>query len=62
MSKYYNNRAIVKSFIVSGNASMPSYKMSEKDLEALIDFLGYMTTTGEASPKKFKRLPSGMIE
>lgn len=62
MSKYYQNRAIVKSFIVSGNASMPSYRMSEKEVEALIDFLGYMDATGKASPKTFKRLPNGMIE
>lgn len=62
MSKYYNNRAIVKSFIISGNASMPAYQMSAEDYESLVDYLAWMNQTGKASPKSFKNIGGGMIE
>lgn len=62
MSKYYNNRAIVKSFIISGNASMPAYKMAADDYESLLDYLAWMNQTGQSSPKTFKHIGGGMIE
>jgi nitric oxide reductase subunit C len=62
ISKYNNNRLVIKSFIMSGNASMPAYQLPERDLDALVDFLGHMNASGAASPKSFKRLPFGMIE
>ncbi|WKZ61392.1 MAG: cytochrome c [Cyclobacteriaceae bacterium] len=52
----------IKAFVSSGTTVMPSFDMSEKELEHLLAFLAHVDASGKADPKTFKRNVSGTIE
>lgn len=52
----------IKVFVRSGTTVMPSFDLSDKELEHLAAFLAHVDASGKADPKTFKRNVSGTIE
>ena len=46
--------AYAKAFIRNGSAKMPNFNFDEKQIEALIAFLGYVDATGIYAPRQSK--------
>lgn len=54
--------AYIKAFVRSGTNVMPSFDMSDQELEYMVAFLAHVDASGKADPKTFKRNLSGTIE
>lgn len=54
--------AYIKAFVRGGTNVMPSFEMSEEELEYLIAFLKDVDASGKADPKNFKLNLNGTIE
>lgn len=52
----------IKAFVRAGTNVMPSFEMSEAELEYLIAFLETVDASGKADPKNFKLELNGTIE
>lgn len=49
----------VKAFLKSGSRTMPNFNLTEKEINALVEFLKYTNTTGSADPRSFTLTPYG---
>ncbi|MBP9927506.1 MAG: cytochrome c [Cyclobacteriaceae bacterium] len=54
--------AYIKAFVRGGTNVMPSFEMSEGELDYLIAFLKNVDASGKADPKNFKLNLNGTIE
>lgn len=62
ISKYNNSDIYIKSLVKAGVKQMPSFTISDKDMESLIEFLKIANASGIADPKIFFINSVGMIE
>lgn len=53
--------AYVKAFLKSGTQRMPDFKLSEVEMEQLIEYLTYVDKTGISPVKKFEVRYDGTI-
>ena len=60
-SRTGRNDNLIKAFISGGAKQMPGFKMSENDMQKLLDFLIACDSTGNANPQHFMVSKSGMI-
>lgn len=58
-SKTEKNEAYIKAIIQSGVRQMPAFKLSEKEMNALLAFLKDTDATGTADVKKYQPQPIG---
>jgi nitric oxide reductase subunit C len=53
---------IVRAMVKSGTKQMPAFNLSDKEMDALVEFLKSTDASGIADPRKFKVNNFGMIE
>ncbi len=53
--------AYIKAFLRTGTTVMPDFRLSEEEINALLEFLKYTNTTGKASPELFIKNIDGTI-
>jgi len=53
---------LVRVMVKSGTKQMPAFSLSDKEMDALIEFLKSTDASGIADPRKFKVNNFGMIE
>ena len=53
---------IIRAMLATGSASMPSFNLSNAELNSLIAFFKQTDASGQADYKSFSILPNGMIE
>lgn len=54
--------AYIRSIIENGVKQMPAFKLGDKEMTALMEFLKSADQSGTADPRSFSIHPSGMIE
>jgi nitric oxide reductase subunit C len=60
-SEPYKGEALIRAFVRSGIKQMPAFKMTDKELDLLVDFLKSVDEGGVADPRQFEITPTGMI-
>lgn len=53
---------VVRAMVKSGTKQMPAFNLSDKEMDALVEFLKSTDASGIADPRKFKVNDFGMIE
>jgi nitric oxide reductase subunit C len=65
LTNFAGNKAVskeqFKGILTGGNKQMPAYSLSETEVEQLFTFLQKLDKTGNADPRSFTILKSGMI-
>ncbi len=52
---------IIRTIIKTGNTSMPSFQMTENEIQDLIEFFKMIDKSGEADPRNFNKNNDGTI-
>lgn len=55
------NEAYIRAFLKVGSPVMPDFKLSNSEMDALVEFLKYTDQTGISDPKSFKKNIDGTI-
>lgn len=60
--KINGSKKVLNYFLTSGNKQMPSFKLSDREEQLLLDFLKFTNESGSADPRDYETLSNGMIE
>lgn len=55
------NEAYIRAFLKVGSPVMPDFKLTNDEMNALVEFLKYTNQTGISDPKSFKQHINGTI-
>lgn len=61
-SKFAGSSDVLKAFFKGGFKQMPTYNLSKKEADLLIEFLKVTDASGNGDPQNYKLLKDGMIE
>lgn len=61
-SKFSGNHEVLKAFFRGGFKQMPTFSLTQKEEDMLIEFLKETDASGNGDPRNYKLLNDGMIE
>lgn len=60
--KINGKREALQFFLKAGSKQMPSFNLSDQEVEFLLEFLKFTDDSGSADPRDYEILSNGMIE